>query len=103
MLPPGIGFNAISARAFEASREGDAAARVLGLGRDRRHEPTATGRTTPNTNLLYGLSESLDMLLGEGLDKVFARHERWAAGVRAAVAAWDCRPSAPTRPATRRC
>ena len=44
--------------------------------------------STPNTNLLYGLSESLDMLLGEGLDKVFARHDRWAAGVRAAVAAW---------------
>jgi alanine-glyoxylate transaminase/serine-glyoxylate transaminase/serine-pyruvate transaminase len=34
------------------------------------------------------LSESLDMLLGEGLDNVFARHQRWAAGVRAAVNAW---------------
>ena len=43
---------------------------------------------TPNTNLLYGLSESLDMLLEEGLDQVFARHQRWAAGVRAAVNAW---------------
>ncbi len=43
---------------------------------------------TPNTNLLYGLSESLDMLEAEGLDKVFARHQRWAAGVRAAVDAW---------------
>ena len=43
---------------------------------------------TPNTNLLYGLRESLDMLLGEGLDNVFARHQRWAAGVRAAVNAW---------------
>ena len=43
---------------------------------------------TPNTNLLYGLAEALDMLLGEGLDNVFARHHRWAAGVRAAVNAW---------------
>lgn len=43
---------------------------------------------TPNTNLLYGLSESLDMLLAEGLDNVFARHARWGAGVRAAVNAW---------------
>ena len=43
---------------------------------------------TPNTNLLYGLSEALDMLGAEGLDKVFARHQRWAAGVRAAVNAW---------------
>ena len=52
---------------------------------------------TPNTNLLYGLSEALDMLLGEGLDKVFARHQRWAAGVRAAVAAWGL-PIAVRRP-----
>ena len=43
---------------------------------------------TPNTNLMYGLSEALDMILGEGLDAVFARHHRWAAGVRAAVQAW---------------
>jgi len=43
---------------------------------------------TPNTNLLYGLSEALDMLQAEGLPRVFARHQRWAAGVRAAVTAW---------------
>ena len=43
---------------------------------------------TPNTNLLYGLSEALEMILGEGLQSVFARHQRWAAGVRAAVNAW---------------
>ena len=43
---------------------------------------------TPNTNLLYGLSESLDMLLEQGLETVFARHRRWGDGVRAAVRAW---------------
>ena len=43
--------------------------------------------TTPNTNLLYGLSEACDMILGQGLEAVFARHQRWAAGVRAAVTA----------------
>ena len=43
---------------------------------------------TPNTNLLYGLSEALDMLLDQGLPAVFARHQRWADGVRAAVTAW---------------
>ena len=47
--------------------------------------------STPNTNLLYGLSESLDMLLDPaqgGLAAVFARHQRWGEGVRAAVRAW---------------
>ena len=42
---------------------------------------------TPNTNLLYGLAEACDMLLGRAgrLDGVFARHQRWGEGVRAAV------------------
>ena len=53
--------------------------------------------STPNTNLLYGLDASLDMLLGEGLTTVFARHQRWAAGVRAGVAAGACRRSARPR------
>ena len=44
--------------------------------------------STPNTNLLYALSESLDMLLGEGLEAVFERHRRWGEGVRSAVRAW---------------
>jgi alanine-glyoxylate transaminase/serine-glyoxylate transaminase/serine-pyruvate transaminase len=44
--------------------------------------------STPNTNLLYALSEACDMLLAHGLDAVFARHQRWAEGVRGAVKAW---------------
>jgi len=44
--------------------------------------------STPNTNLLYALSEALDMILEQGLDTVFARHQRWAAGVRRAVRTW---------------
>ena len=88
MLPPGISFNALSPRALEVSK-------TAGLPKafwawDEIVEMNKDGYWpyTPNTNLLYGLSESLDMLLGEGLDNVFARHARWAAGVRAAVTAW---------------
>jgi alanine-glyoxylate transaminase/serine-glyoxylate transaminase/serine-pyruvate transaminase len=46
---------------------------------------------TPNTNLLYGLAEACDMVLDAqhgGLPAVFARHQRWAEGVRGAVKAW---------------
>jgi alanine-glyoxylate transaminase/serine-glyoxylate transaminase/serine-pyruvate transaminase len=43
---------------------------------------------TPATNLLYGLREAIAMLLEEGLDKVFARHQRLAAATRAAVNHW---------------
>ena len=44
---------------------------------------------TPATNLLYALREALKMLLDEqGLDAVFARHQRHAEATRRAVRAW---------------
>jgi alanine-glyoxylate transaminase/serine-glyoxylate transaminase/serine-pyruvate transaminase len=44
---------------------------------------------TPATNLLYGLREVLEMLLDEGLPRVFARHARYGEATRRAVRAWD--------------
>jgi alanine-glyoxylate transaminase/serine-glyoxylate transaminase/serine-pyruvate transaminase len=88
MLPPGISFNALSPRALEAMKSARlprsfwAWDEIVSMNRD------GYWPYTPNTNLLYGLSESLDMLLGEGLENVFARHKRWGEGVRAAVRAW---------------
>ena len=88
MLPPGLGFNALSPKAIEASRQSRMPRAYWAW--DEALEMNANGYwpTTPSTNLLYGLSESLDMLLGQGLDAVFARHRRWGEGVRAAVRAW---------------
>jgi alanine-glyoxylate transaminase/serine-glyoxylate transaminase/serine-pyruvate transaminase len=43
---------------------------------------------TPATNMLYGLAEAIDMLHEEGLDNVFARHDRFAEATRRAVRAW---------------
>jgi alanine-glyoxylate transaminase/serine-glyoxylate transaminase/serine-pyruvate transaminase len=88
MLPPGISFNALSPKAL-------ARAKTARLPRaywawDEIVEMSASGYWpyTPNTNLLYGLSEALDMLLEQGLPAIFARHQRWATGVRDAVRAW---------------
>ncbi|MBT9502354.1 MAG: aminotransferase class V-fold PLP-dependent enzyme [Burkholderiaceae bacterium] len=88
MLPPGISFNALSPRALEASKTARLPRAFWAW--DEIVEMNASGYWpyTPNTNLLYGLSEALDMIQAEGLPKVFARHQRWAAGVRAAVNAW---------------
>ena len=44
--------------------------------------------TTPSTNLMYGLHEAIDMMMAEGLDTIFARHQRLANACRAAVNAW---------------
>lgn len=88
MLPPGLGFNAISAKALAVAGQG-------GMHRsywDWRAMlgPNATGYFpyTPATNLLYGLREALAMLREEGLPQVFARHQRFGAAARAAVRAW---------------
>jgi alanine-glyoxylate transaminase/serine-glyoxylate transaminase/serine-pyruvate transaminase len=88
MLPPGISFNALSPKALERSRRATLPRSYWGW--DEIVEMSANGYWpyTPNTNLLYGLSEALDMLLEQGLPVVFERHRRWSAGVRAAVAAW---------------
>jgi len=88
MLPPGIAFNALSPKALARTKTAKLPRAYWGW--DEIVEMNAGGYWpyTPNTNLLYGLSEALDMLFGQGLDAVFARHRRWSAGVRAAVAAW---------------
>jgi alanine-glyoxylate transaminase/serine-glyoxylate transaminase/serine-pyruvate transaminase len=88
MLPPGLGFNAVSQKALEAA-EGAALPRSYW---DWRPILAANERGffpyTPPTNLLYGLREALAMLAEEGLDQVFARHRRHAEATRAAVRGW---------------
>ena len=88
MLPPGISFNALSPKAIEASRSARLPKAFWAWDEIVEMNRSGYWPYTPNTNLLYGLSEALDMLLGQGLPAVFARHQRWAAGVRAAVSAW---------------
>ncbi len=88
MLPPGLSFNAISARAIAASREARLPRSYWAW--DDMLSANAHGffPFTPATNLLYGLHEAIAMLLVEGLEAVFARHRRHAAATRAAVEAW---------------
>ena len=88
MLPPGLSFNALSPKAIAASKSATLPKAFWAW--DEMLEMNRSGYFpyTPSTNLLYGLSEALDMLLEQGLPVVLARHQRWAAGVRAAVQAW---------------
>jgi alanine-glyoxylate transaminase/serine-glyoxylate transaminase/serine-pyruvate transaminase len=88
MLPPGLSFNAVSPKALEASQGARLPRSFWAWDEIIEMNQNGYWPYTPSTNLLYGLSESLDMILGEGLDHVLARHQRWAAGVRAAVDAW---------------
>ena len=88
MLPPGLGFNAISEKARAAAKTNRMPRSYWDW--EEMLKPNAAGffPYTPATNLLYGLREALAMLLEEGLDAAFARHQRLAAAARAAVAHW---------------
>ncbi|OJA05458.1 alanine--glyoxylate aminotransferase family protein [Halomonas sp. QHL1] len=88
MLPPGISFNALSPKAIEVSKQAKLPKSFWAWDEILEANKNGYWPYTPSTNLLYGLNEALDMLLDEGMDNVLARHQRWAAGVRAAVEAW---------------
>lgn len=88
MLPPGIGFNVASARALEVSKQAQSPRSYWAWDEIIEANRHGYWPYTPNTNLLYGLSEALDMLASEGLAQVFARHKRWSTAVRAAVGSW---------------
>lgn len=88
MLPPGLSFNAVSEKAMAANK-------TAGLSRSYWDWADMVGPNkngyfpyTPNTNLLFGLNEAIDMLHEEGLDNVFSRHQRHGKATRAAVRAW---------------
>jgi alanine-glyoxylate transaminase/serine-glyoxylate transaminase/serine-pyruvate transaminase len=88
MLPPGLGINAVSRKALEASQ---AAQLPRSYWRwEEMLKPNQSGffPYTPATNLLYGLREALRLLQEEGLDAVFARHARHGEATRRAVQTW---------------
>ena len=88
MLPPGLAFNAVSKKALDASRQATLARAYWDWAPMLEANARGFFPYTPATNLLFGLEQAIAMLEEEGLDAVFARHDRHAAATRAAVAAW---------------
>ena len=88
MLPPGLSFNAISAKAIAATKTSTLPKSYWAWEPMLTTNKTGFFPYTPSTNLLYGLKEACDMLLEEGLPQVFARHDRHAEATRRAVKAW---------------
>lgn len=88
MLPPGLSFNAVSAKALKASETAALPRSYWDWKEMLAINPSGYFPYTPATNLLYGLREALEMLQAEGLDNVFARHKRHGEATRRAVRAW---------------
>jgi alanine-glyoxylate transaminase/serine-glyoxylate transaminase/serine-pyruvate transaminase len=88
MLPPGLGFNAISEKALAVAKANPSMRSYWDWEDVIAINKIGTWPYTPATNLLFGLKEAITMLEEEGLENVWARHKRHSAATRAAVKAW---------------
>ena len=85
MIPPGLGFVAVSPKAWEAYKTAKLPRYYLDLGKYRKSSAKDTTPFTPAINLFYALQAALRMMQAEGLENIFARHERLRTAARAAV------------------
>lgn len=88
MLPAGLALLCFSQKALEARHNAKSRRCFLDIQDQMTHNAGGYFPYTPSIPLLYGLRKSIDLLLEEGLQNVFARHQRLAEGVRRAVKAW---------------
>lgn len=89
MMPPGLGFNALSDRAIDAAKRGGSKRSYWDWQEMLTANASGYFPYTPATTLFYGLKEAIAMLEEEGLQNVFSRHKRLADSCRAAVDAWE--------------
>ncbi|KPK93850.1 MAG: serine--glyoxylate aminotransferase [Deltaproteobacteria bacterium SM23_61] len=88
MLPPGLGFNAISEKAFKASSSARMPRSYWDWQTMIDANQTGFFPYTPATNLLFGLREALQMIQEEGMEEVITRHNRFGEAARRAVRTW---------------
>lgn len=89
MMPPGLGFNALSDRAIDVAKRGGSKRSYWDWQEMLTANASGYFPYTPATTLFYGLKEAIAMLEEEGLQNVFSRHKRLADSCRAAVDAWE--------------
>ena len=88
MLPPGLGFNAVSDKALAVSKKARLPKSYWSWEEQLASNKTGFFPSSPATNLLYGLRESLSILEEEGLEEVYARHRRHGEATRRALKVW---------------
>ncbi len=94
MLPTGLGIVCASGKALACRENSNLPKTFFDWNDQIKTNDLGFFPYTPPMNLLRGLRESIDMLLEEGLENVFARHNRMANAVRAAIEAWGMTPIA---------
>jgi aspartate aminotransferase-like enzyme len=98
MLPPGLGFIALSERAWQKTKKAKLPRFYFDLNLERKNQAKGSGAFTPAVSLIFGLRASLNMMAREGFDRVYARHARMARATRAAAIAMGLKLLAPDSP-----
>jgi len=98
MLPPGLGFVALSDRAWEKSKKAKLPRFYFDLNLERKNQQKGSGAFTPAVSLIFGLRASLNLIEREGIENVYARHARLCRATRAAATALGLRLLAPDNP-----
>ena len=98
MLPPGLGFIALSERAWQKTKKARLPRFYFDLNLERKNQAKGSGAFTPAVSLIFGLRASLNMMAREGFDRVYARHARMARATRAAATAMGLKLLAPDSP-----
>ncbi|MEB3189304.1 MAG: alanine--glyoxylate aminotransferase family protein [Snowella sp.] len=100
MIPPGLAFVSVSAKAWKAYESAKMPRFYLDLKKYKKATDENSSPFTPPVNLMYGLQASLQMMQTEGLDNVFARHQRHTQATRAAMKAMNLPLFAPDEAAS---
>lgn len=98
MLPPGLGFIALSDRAWEKTKKAKLPRFYFDLNLERKNQAKGSGAFTPAVSLVFGLRASLNLMAREGIERVYARHARMSRATRAAATAMGMQLLAPDSP-----
>jgi aspartate aminotransferase-like enzyme len=98
MLPPGLGFISLSDRAWEKTKKAKLPRFYFDLNLERKNQQKGSGAFTPAVSLIFGVRASLQMMQREGLQNVYARHDRLCRATRAAAKAMGLKLLAPDSP-----
>lgn len=98
MLPPGLGFIALSDRAWARTEKAKLPRFYFNLNLERKNQEKGSAAFTPAVSLIFGLRASLELMRQEGLERVYARHDRMGRATRAAATALGLKLLAPESP-----
>ena len=98
MLPPGLAFIGLSERAWQRTAETASPRFYFDLNSERKGQAKGSTAYTPAVSLVFGLCAALKLMLKEGLERVYARHDRMARATRAAATAMELELLSPDNP-----